>query len=80
MTTPKTPEERAGQYLTKEWSHVLTANKLIGKVGKDCHLAGRLSFIENELPELLEMAREKNTPYHYCHTIKELIAKAKGEK
>jgi len=84
MTDKKTPEQRAEEHASKN----LSRESWRWLDAKSDFLAGRADFIQNDLPKLLEMAREETSreisPGVKLHvfdcTIEQLLAMAeKGE-
>lgn len=81
MTDKKTPEQRASDYAECKYGYP-------DESPKEDFFAGRADFIQNDLPKLLEMARElapldlSNTDFEneWLYSIRRLLAMAeKGE-
>lgn len=85
MTNTKTPEERAEEY--EKLVHMADFKELnpsqleayLALDRKHAFFAGRADFIQNDLPKLLEMAREACgfNSILFSQREKELIQKAK---
>lgn len=70
----KTPEQRAGEHNRECLNMTIDpATKRYAKSNYDSHLDGRLSFIEHELPGVLERAREIH-PSSSIYSIYEFLA------
>ena len=80
----KTPEQAAEEY-SRDYRSIPGSP---GAISKHAFLAGRKHFIENELREYLEMAREVDWDdnaeggcvwFGFSHSVEEIINKAKED-